>query len=133
MEKFEPKFYLGVDWGEKRIGLALADSETRLAIPFKTVASLKELTEVIKEEEIDILVVGKPIKMKGEEEGLNPLFLDFLEKLKIKLSELKIELVDERLTSKQADKLPGDKKTKASRDEIAATLILQTHLGLYNT
>jgi len=128
MNNFETKFYLGVDWGEKRIGLSLADSETKLATPFKTVGSLEELEQTTKEEEIDILVVGKPIKMKGEGEGLNPLFLDFIKELESKIPELKIELVDERLTSKQADKLPGGKKEKASRDEISAILILQTFL-----
>jgi len=124
----ETKFYLGVDWGEKRIGLAMADSEIRLATPFKTVDSLDELLEVIREEEIDLVVLGQPIKMSGEREDLDPLFLDFLEEFKNKLKDVKIELVDERLTSRQADKLPGDKKNKASRDEISAALILQTYL-----
>ena len=123
----ETKFYLGIDWGGKRIGLALADSETRLATPFKTIASLEELLEVIVEERIDVVVLGEPIKMRGGED-LDPSFLDFFNKLKKELGEERIKTVDERLTSQQADKLLGSRKTKASRDEISAALILQTYL-----
>ena len=128
MENFEVEFYLGVDWGEKRIGLALADNETRLAIPFKTATSLEELLKTIEEEEVSMVVVGKPIKMGGEDKKLDPRFLNFIKELKDKLKNISIELIDERLSSMAADKLPGDRKTKASRDEIAASLILQTYL-----
>lgn len=119
--------YLGIDWGEKRIGLALADSETKLATPFKTVSSLEELISAIHEEQADVLVLGKPIKMKGESEGLNPDFSDFLEEIKKALPDKQIELFDERLSSRAADALPGGSQ-KASRDEVAAMIILQDYL-----
>lgn len=126
--KDEQAIFLGIDWGERRIGLALADGETKIATPFKTVSDLKELLAVISEEMVDVLVVGKPMKMRGEQDGLNPDFLSFLERLKAALPDIAIELVDERLTSQQADKLPGDKRTKAGRDEMAAMIILQNHI-----
>ena len=56
----------------------------------------------------------------------------FIEELKSKIS-LPIKTVDERLSSKAADALVGDKKTKASRDEIAAMLILQSYLDTKET
>ncbi len=120
------KKYLGIDWGEKRIGLALADEETCLALPFKTVSSLSELLEVIKEEEIDEIVIGSPKKMNGDAAN-NPSWLNFVEQLKEK-SGKKINFLDERLSSLAADALHGEKKDKAERDEIAATLILQDYL-----
>jgi putative holliday junction resolvase len=123
----DERIYLGVDWGEKRIGLALADGEIRVATPFKTVGSFSDLVDVIKEEMVDVLVLGKPIKMRGEQDGLNPDFTSFLDRLRLALPEITIELVDERLSSQQADKLPGDKKTKAGRDEMAAMIILQNY------
>ncbi|MFA5248067.1 MAG: Holliday junction resolvase RuvX [Patescibacteria group bacterium] len=129
----ELKIYLGVDWGEKRIGLALGDSETKVATPFKTVSSAKEVAEVIYEEIIDVLVLGEPIKMRGEDNGLNKDFLIFLEELKKLLPNIKIELIDERLSSQEADKMPGNKKTKASRDEISAMIILQNYLDKNGT
>ena len=120
------KKYLGIDWGEKRIGLALADEETCLALPFKTVSSLAELLEVITEEEIDEIVMGSPKKMNGEAAS-NPSWLNFVTQLETK-SGKKINLLDERLSSLAADALIGSKKDKAERDEIAAAIILQDYL-----
>jgi len=122
----EGKKYLGIDWGEKRIGLALADEETCLALPFKTVATLGELLDVIKEEEIDEIVIGSPRKMSGAVAS-NPLWLSFVEELKIKGGK-PVNFLDERLSSLAADALGGEKKEVASRDEIAATIILQDYL-----
>ena len=122
----ESKKYLGIDWGEKRIGLAIADEETCLALPLKTVASLNELLATIKEEEIDVIVIGSPKKMSGEAAN-NPLWLNFVAQLEQK-SGKKLEFLDERLSSLAADALSGEKKDKAERDEIAATIILQDYL-----
>jgi len=122
----ESKKYLGIDWGEKRIGLALADEETCLALPFKTVGNMNELLDVIEEEEIDVIVIGSPKKMSGEAAN-NPAWLSFVEELQ-KKSAKKIEFLDERLSSLAADALSGEKKDKAQRDEIAATIILQDYL-----
>jgi putative holliday junction resolvase len=120
--------YLGVDWGEKRIGLALADGETKMALPLGTVSNLKELLKVIEEENITSIIIGSPQKMSGEKVD-SVRFLQFLKDLK-KQSEIEVIEVDERLSSKAADALFGGKKDKAKRDEIAATLILQTYLDL---
>jgi len=118
--------YLGIDWGEKRIGLALGDSETGMAIPLKVVNSIDAIRQVVSEENIDIVVVGAPLKMSGDEK-LSKQFNKFIDLLKIKLT-IPVELVDERLSSKQADALAGGRKTKAPRDAVAAMLILQTYL-----
>jgi len=122
----ETKKYLGIDWGEKRIGLATADEETCIALPLKTVSNLAELLEVIKEEEIDEIIIGSPIKMSGEAAN-NPLWLSFVEQLKVKGGK-PVNFLDERLSSLAADALSGEKKEKAERDEIAATIILQDYL-----
>ncbi|MFA5023633.1 MAG: Holliday junction resolvase RuvX [Patescibacteria group bacterium] len=118
--------YLGVDWGEKRIGLALADAETCIALPFKTVSTLAEVLEVVKQEGVDTIVVGSPKKMSGAVAD-NPLWLSFIEQLK-KQAGVPVELLDERLSSLAADALAGESKEKAERDEIAATIILQDYL-----
>lgn len=122
--------YLGIDWGEKRIGLALADSETKLATPFKTVRSVDEIAEIVKNEEINLAIIGKPVRIINY--GLritNEKYNKFIKDLKKKIN-TPIELADERLSSKAADALAGDKKTKASRDEIAAMIILQNYLDM---
>jgi putative Holliday junction resolvase len=96
------KKYLGIDWGEKRIGLATADSEVGLALPLKTVANLAEVLSAAKEEETDIIVLGMPKKMSGAAAD-NPLWLNFLEQLKSHSGRM-VVLADERLTSQAAKK-----------------------------
>ncbi|MCG2700876.1 Holliday junction resolvase RuvX [Candidatus Parcubacteria bacterium] len=120
------KKYLGIDWGEKRIGLALGDSETKIATPFNVAGSIKEIIKIIKEEKIDAIILGKPVKMSGNEK-LSDEFIKFIDLLKDELI-IPIKLVDERLSSKAADALVGDRKTKAPRDSVAAMLILQSYL-----
>lgn len=122
------KIYLGVDWGEKRIGLALADGETKIATPFKTAANVDEVAETVKDEAVDLVVIGKPWRIRNYELRIkNKKYDRFIKDLKDKIT-VPIELVDERLSSKAADALIGDKKTKAGRDEIAAMIILQNYL-----
>jgi len=118
--------YLGLDWGEKRIGLATGDSDTRLALPFMTVPDLKTLIPILKEEEIDVIVLGEPVKMGGEAAN-SPAWLDFLKKLKEQTG-LEVILVDERLSSLAADALGGSGRQRAGRDEISAAIILQSYL-----
>mgnify|MGYP001806113060 FL=1 len=122
----EDQQYLGVDWGEKRIGLALADIETRMALPFITVPDLRSLLAIVKAENIGLIVIGSPRKMAGEAAS-NPLFLSFLKDLQAQ-SPVPVVEIDERLSSKAADALPGQRRDKAGRDEIAATIFLQNYL-----
>ncbi|MDP2736295.1 MAG: Holliday junction resolvase RuvX, partial [bacterium] len=78
-------------------------------------------------EKIDVVVVGKPVSISNSQFSISKQFDNFFNELKSRIS-VPIELVDERLSSKAADALPGDKKTKSSRDEIAAMIILQSYL-----
>jgi putative Holliday junction resolvase len=119
--------YLGIDWGEKRIGLAIGDSENKTAVPFKVVGSIEDIEHIVKEEEIKMIILGKPLKMKTIKTRLHNGFTTFFEILQKKIS-IPIETVDERLSSKAADVLPGSKTDKAPRDAVAAMLILQSYL-----
>lgn len=119
--------FIGIDWGEKRLGVALADSEVCLAMPFMVAGGLNEVLKIIAAEEVDLIVLGEPQKMRGKTNDINPRFKEFLRLLASK-TDLPIELVDERLSSKNADALVGGKKTKAPRDAVAAMIILQSYL-----
>lgn len=120
------KKYLGIDWGEKRIGLATGDNEVNLALPLKTVGTLADVLVAMKEEETDIVILGDPRKMSGAVAD-NPAWLNFFEQLKERGGR-RVELVDERLSSLAADALDGEEGEKAQRDELAATIILQSYL-----
>lgn len=119
------KIYLGVDWGLVRIGLAIGDDESKTAVPIRAVSSLEDILKTVNEESIDAVIIGDPIKMSGERElSEKGDFNIFFRKLKLELN-IPLILFDERLSSKAADALPGEKKQKAGRDSVAAMIILQ--------
>ena len=120
--------YLGIDWGEKRIGLALADNENKIATPFKTIENISELVKIVLEENINSVVIGLPKKMST---GIieNPNFSKFIRILEERLIDKNIsfEFIDERLSSVQADTLKV-KEVKYERDSVSAMIILQSYL-----
>ena len=119
--------YLGIDWGEKRIGLATAEEELNMALPLGTVADIAGILQTIEEEEITKIVLGRPYQMASLEHDISPDFLKFVTQLESQ-TKLQIIQVDERLSSLAADAMGGPKKMRAGRDEIAAALILQSYL-----
>lgn len=117
--------FLAIDWGEKRIGVAVGNDDPKLAMPLSTASSYKELLEIIKEEEPDKIVLGNPLSMSGEA-NLSKIFNGFKNKLENDINQDLI-LVDERLSSISADKLAG-KRIKATRDSVSAMIILESYL-----
>lgn len=124
---------LSLDVGEKRIGVAKADTEVRLAFPLTTIEvdghEIATITRLVQEEYADILVVGYPRNQKGEATAQTAYVEDFIKKL----SDLSIPVrfQDESLTSVIAEqRLIAQKKpyTKGDIDAYAATLILQDYL-----
>lgn len=129
--------FLGIDFGTKRVGLALGDSETKLALPFKTLINDSEILESIKKiidsDLIETLVVGKPISLTGAEAGDTiDAVKDFSAKIKEKTG-LPIVFEDERFTSDMADSLMKLYGERADRDSVAAMIILQSYLDKYNS
>lgn len=120
--------YLGIDYGTKRIGLAIGDSDSRTAVIFGTINEAREIKKIVEQEDISAVVIGAPYSIIDVRRELPENFQKFLAELKMVLPGTEIILEDERLSSKYADSLTGDKKTKASRDEIAAVSILQGYL-----
>lgn len=125
--------YLGIDYGTKRIGLAIADDEVKTAVVYGTVADVFAAAEVIKKEAIDTAVVGRPVKMSGKAHAM----VRQAERFAQQLEELvapgtRVVLEDERLSSRYADSLGGG-KAAARRDEIAAVAILQGYLDKNTT
>jgi putative Holliday junction resolvase len=136
MKKDKVKMYLGIDWGLKKIGLAVGDDFTCVAVPFKVVKDLDEVVALIKKEKIDKIVLGEPLTFANKRSQEAALFNEFLAELKKHLKQPVI-LVDERLTSKLADRLrheAGNKqaqKNAAEQDAVAAMLILEAYFDLH--
>ncbi len=130
--------YLGIDWGEKRIGLAFAD-EVGVAVPIApSVAPTKKerfacIAEVIRARKIDQLVVGYPYNMDGTV-GFKAKEVDaFIVELENRFG-LPVHRADERLTSHSVEQSLRGRRKKPNRasgeiDSLAATLILRDFLG----
>lgn len=118
---------LGIDYGEKRIGLAISDESQTFAREL-TILSPKEfwqsINKIIKDQEIAKIVLGWPLNMSGEETKKTEETKKFKEKLE-KLTEIKVEITDERLTSQMAQNISGGTK---NLDSLAAQILLQNYL-----
>lgn len=122
------KKYLGIDWGEKRIGTALADSENNIATPFKTLQNISDIMKIIKEEKINFLIIGEPKSLRDGKVNNNR-FVEFIKILKKKTEDLNLNIffIDERFTSLEADSIMN-KKLNSNRDNLSAMIILQNYL-----
>ena len=126
---------LGIDYGERRIGLALSDSLGITAQPLETIPNrgaktLPVLLQKIQELEVTRAVIGLPRHMNGEEGEKAREARAFGEALAIK-SGLPVEYSDERLTTLAANRMLSETnmsgaKKRAVVDKLAAALILQT-------
>ena len=130
--------YLAIDHGSKRIGLALSDPMRIIAKPFKTItySNLDDLfsmlIKIIKEEEVECIVLGFPLGMKGQETIQTKHVLEFKKKLEFKI-QIPILLQDERLSSLSAEKSLIQQKVKTGHnkdhiDKTAAAIFLQQFL-----
>jgi len=119
--------YIGIDWGEKRIGLAVADNEIWMAMPLAIVYSYAELVEFLTVEQPDQLVVGMPYTMSGKTGHTAEKVNDFIKMLKVSTN-YPIATFDERLTSSAVDSLYDNESAPEERDAIAAMVILQNYI-----
>ena len=132
---------LGIDYGDSRTGLAITDSLNITAQGLETINNrgsdkiiLKRLDEILNQYEIKIIVIGRPINMNGTESEITEITYKFIHKLKCKYNKIKIETVDERLTTVAAHKTMNfldinKNKKKSLVDTISAVYILETYLN----
>lgn len=122
---------LAIDYGSKRVGLATASSEARLASPLKTIQNseqlLSEIAEVAKTEAAELLVVGLPRGLEGQETSQTGLVRAFSREL-ADYTGLPVALQDEALTSLEAEK-QLKKGKKSDVDSLAAAIILDDYLS----
>ena len=133
---------IGIDYGDARVGIAVTDELNITVQGLETICSkgndklvLKRLDEIIKEYNIDTIVVGMPINMNGTKSFRAKKTEEFIHKLRCKYNNsIKIETIDERLTTIQAHKTMNDlgiksKIKKKIVDTISAIYILETYFN----
>jgi putative Holliday junction resolvase len=133
-----PSRILAIDYGSRRMGLAVSDQLGITAQGIETLqrrnkrSDFARLERVIRENEIKEIVLGNPLRMSGEEGTQSQKVAEFAEELRKKF-ELPVHLFDERLTSAEANRLLREADVSLERrvkavDRMAAILILQAFL-----
>ena len=135
---------LGLDYGEARVGVAITDELNITVQGLETIQRnnsdkivLRRLDEILEQYQIDTIVIGLPITLKGTESERTKKTEEFIHKLKCKYNKIKIETIDERLTTVAAHKTMnylGINKNKKRNivDTISAVYILETYINRKN-
>ena len=132
---------LGIDYGLARTGIAITDELGITAQGLETITSngsdkliLKRIEEIIQKYDIDTFVLGNPLNMDGSKSKRSEETECFVHKLKSRFNNIKIVLVDERLTTVEAHKTMNflnvnGKKKKQIVDTISAVYILEKYIN----
>ena len=129
---------LAIDYGNKKIGLAISSPDHRIAMPHSIIAvnndreKLDRIIDFIVKYNICAIVVGLPVNMDGTSSSQAKIVNNFVNKL-IKKTNLPVYLLDERLTSRAADSMLKNmglnRRQRNERDDmVAASMILETAL-----
>ena len=134
---------LGIDYGEARVGIAITDELNITVQGLETIKRngsdkviLKRLDEIFEKYDVETIVVGMPLNMNGTISKRAEITEEFIHKLKCKYNKIKIETVDERLTTVEAHRTMNflDVKKNKKRnivDTISAVYILETYLNKF--
>ena len=132
---------LGIDYGEARVGIAITDELNITVQGLETILRngsdkviLKKLDEIFEKYEVDTIVVGMPFNMDGSISERAKITEEFVHKLKCKYNKMKIETIDERLTTVEAHRTMNFLDVKKNKkknivDTISAVYILETYLN----
>lgn len=130
---------LAIDLGTKRTGLAVTDPLKMLANPLETIPThtlVNYIKKYIQSEEVEVIVLGYPTKLDGAHNEMTPKVISLKERLTKLFPQIKIDLEDERFTSRMAmqsmiamGSKKKDRKEKAGNlDKVSAAIILQSYL-----
>ena len=132
---------LGIDYGDARVGLSITDELNITVQGLETILRngsdkviLKKLDEIFEKYEVDTIVVGMPFNMDGSISERAKITEEFVHKLKCKYNKMKIETIDERLTTVEAHRTMNFLDVKKNKkknivDTISAVYILETYLN----
>ena len=129
---------LGIDYGRKRVGLAVTDPLKIFASPLNTISAHdidNFIADYMASEEVEAFVIGYPVKLNNEPSESVKYINPFIRKLKKRFPGVPVHLVDERFTSQMALKTMIDgglkkkeRQNKSIIDMISASIILQSFL-----
>jgi putative Holliday junction resolvase len=127
---------MAIDYGLKRVGIAITDPLCTIAQPLLTLKPgsdadlIKRLKCIAEENDVGLILIGNPLSLKGEPTAMSKEILRFLRKLREQVG-IEVQLWDERYTSKYVKKRMkslGLTSTKENIDRVAASVILDEYL-----
>ena len=131
---------LAIDFGNKRTGIAVTDKLQMIASSLTTVETkniISFLQDYMKKEEVECIVIGQSINLDNTDNEIEKNIQSFIVDLKKIFPQMKIERIDERFTSKIAQRTILDsgikkmeRRNKSLVDKVSATIILQSYLEL---
>jgi putative Holliday junction resolvase len=119
--------YLGIDYGTKRIGIAISDEAGGFAFPKMIVSpeeAVKKISELVHEEAVDVIVIGKSVASNGRENDISLQAESFRAKLSLTLT-VPVYFQQEGFSTMEAHRY---QTTAGNRDDSAAAIILQRFL-----
>ena len=129
---------VALDYGSKRVGVAISDPENKIAFGLKTISTelvLKYIIDLVAAEKTSLVVIGFPVNLDGSLNDISHEINVFINKLSQKIPEIIIEKYDERFTSVIAKKTilnsgigKQKRQNKSLVDKVSATIILQSYL-----
>jgi len=129
---------LAIDYGLKRVGLAVTDPLQIISTALETVPTkqlLNFLVEYCKKEQVDAFIVGKPLNLQLQKTDSTDAVMKFVPQLKKSFPHHAVHLHDERFTSKmaldamiRAGSTKKDRRKKENIDKVSATIILQSFI-----
>lgn len=129
---------LGIDFGQKRTGIAVTDPLQLIASGLTTVRTAELMTylkDYVNAEQVELIVVGQPRRMNNEFSDVEQNIQHFIDALKLEIPQIPVVRVDERFTSKIAFQSmldsgvkKKDRRKKELLDQVSATVILQSYL-----
>ena len=125
---------IGIDYGEKRTGIAYTDPDKIIATGLKTILTkdlIKFLEVYFQTVEVETLIIGEPIQKDGKPSNVETKIKDFIKKIKINFPEIKIDRYDERYTSKIAKNLINDLQNPQKQWEVKSHDIQNLSANIY--
>lgn len=127
---------LGIDYGSARVGIALGDTESRVASPWAVLQNedeehlLLDIQKLMEREGAELAVVGIPHPLSDQSRQTKQAeeISDFIERLK--QAGVRVETQDESLSSRIAERQMIERGERGKRDDLAATVILQSWLDI---
>jgi putative holliday junction resolvase len=134
---------IGLDVGDRRIGVSISDPDQRIAVPLPTIerdrhgGEIEAIRRLVEAEEVKAIIVGLPLSLSGEDSAQTESTRQFARRLEEALAR-PVRLWDERLSSLEASRMAapppkGGRRDRGKRaqpdiDAMAATIILQSYL-----